>query len=146
MRIACLIAILAAGVLSLGCDQPLRAYRSPTDLAEVRQAATVIAEGTVSAVEEGEHHPLPERYWTLEGDIGYRCIVDLKNTLKVTRAVKGVEASDAPLVFWYLAPCVKPEPLGNVEVTRRAAKPGDRVRVYLEKRGDKLWLIGHEKL
>jgi hypothetical protein len=115
-------------------------------LTPVRQTAAVIAEGTLAAVVEGEHHPLPEKYWSLEGDMGYRCVVDLKNTLKVTRAVKGAAAPADSLVFWYFAPCIRSEPLGNVEVTSRAVKPGDRVRVYLEKRGDKLWLIGHEKL
>jgi hypothetical protein len=146
MRYAFLLPILAAVALALGCDQPLRAYRPPADLSQVRQAAAVIAEGTLARVDEGEHHPLPERYWSLEGDIGYRCVVDLKNTLKVTKPVKGAGPQADSLVFWYLAACVKSEPLGNVEVTSSILKPGDRLRVYLEKRGDKLWLIGHEKL
>jgi hypothetical protein len=145
-RTACLFLLPAACVLLFGCDQPLKAYRSPDDLAPIRQAAAVIAEGTVAAVDEGDHHPLPEKYWSLEGDIGYRCVVELKNTLKVTRAVKGVEAPADSLVFWYHAPCIQSLPLGNVEVTSHPLKPGDRVRVYLEKRGDKYWLIGHEKL
>jgi len=146
MRTASLFLLPAACVLLLGCDQPLKAYRSPDDLAPVRQAAAVIAEGTLAVVNEGDHHPLPEEYWSLEGDMGYRCVVELKNALKLTRAVKGVAAPADSLAFWYFAPCVRSEPLGNVEVTSRILKPGDRLRVYLEKRGDKYWLIGHEKL
>jgi len=124
----------------------MKPYHPIEDLAEARQAADVVAEGVVTATEEGEHYPLPGEYWDMEGHIGHRCLVEMKVTLRVSRALKNVQDSTGQIVFQYWGRCVHPEPGDMIEQTDRPVQRGDRLRTYLKKEGDKYWLIAHERL
>jgi len=139
----------AATVFAGGCAVPtVRPYQSMRDVERARSRADLIVQGEVIGTEPGEVVPVanpdPHPFDPL-GQIITEYAVRTQVTVQPTEVLKGSAAPDEPVSFWLYSPTHAIDPDVLLGRSLPPVMAGDKLRVFLERRGAAWWLIAHER-
>ncbi|HUU93981.1 MAG TPA: hypothetical protein VM238_22540 [Phycisphaerae bacterium] len=139
----------AAAACAAGCAAPtVRPYRSMHDIERARSQAGLIVQGEVMGTEPLDVHPVANPYpHPLDplGQIITEYAVRTRVTVRPTEVIKGSADPAEPVSFWLYSPSHANEPDVLLDRSLSLVMTGDKLRVFLERRGVAWWLIAHER-
>lgn len=140
--LAVLAALAPAGCTELRRPEP---YTSLADVAEAKRRADLVVEGEVLETLPTETRTSPNPFDDPFGGPLGECAIKTRVSLNLKRVIKGPEDLKGPVRFLFYSPCYHGDPGVLMGWSLPAAMIGDRLRVFLVKRGDEYWLIAHER-
>jgi len=139
----------AAAACAGGCAvSTVRPYQSMHDVEEARSRAGLIVQGEVIGTEPLEVHPVANAYpHPLDplGRIITEYAIRTRVTVRPTEVIEGSADPAEPVSFWFYSPSHANEPDVLLDRSLPPVMMGDKLRVFLERRGAAWWLIAHER-